>query len=114
MGLLKLFDKSKPALMRLPSGSFTTDSRGAVLIDTLPSSFPRSLLSEIAQQVLAAFREAAAAQLPLAELNIRYASLRITACELRGGALIFLTPQGLTQERPPVPGRMAAAASVKE
>ena len=38
-------------------------------------------------------REARTAQLPLAEVSIHFASLRITARELRGGALIFLFPQ---------------------
>jgi hypothetical protein len=104
MGLLKLFDKPAPTLLRLPSGSFTADCHGMVLIDTLPSSFPRVLLDEIARQVLRVFRDAAAAQLPLAELNIRYASLKITACELRGGALVFLVPQKLGQEQLPVSG----------
>jgi hypothetical protein len=99
MGLLNLFDKPAPTLLRLPSGSFTVDCHGVVLLDTLPSSFPRVLLDEIARQVLGVFREAAAAQLPLAQLNIHYASLRITACDLRGGALVFLAPQGLAQEQ---------------
>ncbi|MGO8675949.1 MAG: hypothetical protein ACLQVX_08760 [Limisphaerales bacterium] len=104
MGLLSLFEKPAPTLLRLPSGSFTVDCRGVLLIDTLPSTFPRALLSEIAQQVLKVFREAASAQLPLAELNIRYASLKITACELRGGALVFLAPLGLAQEQPRISG----------
>jgi hypothetical protein len=99
MGLLSLFDKPAATLLRLPSGSFTVDCHGVLLIDTLPSSFPRVLLSDIAQQVLGVFRVAAAAQLPLTELNIRYASLKITAWGLRGGALVFLAPQGLTQEQ---------------
>jgi hypothetical protein len=31
--------------------------------------------------------------MPLAEINLYFASLRITARELRGGAIIFLFPQ---------------------
>lgn len=93
MGLLSLFDKPAPTLLRLPSGSFTADCHGTVLTNTLASSFPRVLVDEIAQQVLRVFHEAAAAQLPLAELNIHYASLKITARELRGGALVFLAPK---------------------
>jgi len=92
MGLLTLFAKSAPALMRLPSGSFSVDSKGTVLMGTLPSSFPAELVQDIAQQVLSAFREAVAAQLPLSELIIHYPSLKITARELRGGAIIFLAP----------------------
>ena len=92
MGLLTLFSKSAPALLRLPSGSFTADSNGAVLMGTLPSSFPLELKQDIAQQVLSAFREAATAQLPLSELVIHYPTLKITAREMRGGAIIFLAP----------------------
>ncbi len=90
MGLLNLFAKPAPTLLRLPSGSFSVDCTGNVLSGTLPSSFPESLVHEIAEHVLTAFREAAAAQLPLAELNVQYSSLKITARELRGGAIVFL------------------------
>ena len=69
MGLLSLFAKPVPTLLRLPSGSFTVDREGCVLMGTLPSSFPAALVKDIAQQVRAAFGEAAAAQLPLAELH---------------------------------------------
>ncbi len=93
MGLLKLFAKPAPTLLRLPSGSFTVDREGTVLTGTLPSSFPANVVKDIARQVLATFGEAAAAQLPLAELIINYPSLKITARELRGGAIIFLVPK---------------------
>ncbi len=93
MGLLKLFAKPAPTLLRLPSGSFTVDREGTVLTGTLPSSFPANVVNDIARQVLATFREAAAAQLPLAELMINYPSLKVTARELRGGAIIFLAPK---------------------
>ena len=93
MGLLNLFSKPAPTLLRLPSGSFTVDRDGRVLMGTLPSSFPAGLVKDIAQQVRAAFSEAATAQLPLAELSINYPSLKITARELRGGAIVFLAPK---------------------
>jgi hypothetical protein len=93
MGLLSLFARSAPTLVRLPSGSFTVDREGCVLMGTLPSSFPVSLVKDIARKVLGAFGEAADAQLPLAELVINYPSLKITARELRGGAVIFLSPR---------------------
>jgi hypothetical protein len=93
MGLLNLFAKPTPSLLRLPSGSFTVDREGAVLMSTLPRSFPASVVKDIAQQVRVAFGEAAAAQLPLAELIIHYPSLKITARELRGGAIVFLSPK---------------------
>jgi len=96
MGLLNLFAKPVPTLVRLPTGSFTVDREGCVLTGTLPSSFPAGLVKDIAQQVRAAFSEAAAAQLPLAELVIHYPSLRIAARELRGGAIVFLSPKSPT------------------
>ena len=91
MGLLNLFSKPPASLLRLPSGSFTVDREGRVLMGTLPSSFPAELVSDIAHQMLTAFRDAASAQLPLAELVINYPSLKISARELRGGAIIFLS-----------------------
>lgn len=93
MGFLSRFTKPAPTLLRLPSGSFTVDREGSVLVGTLPSSFPAALVADIAQQVLAVFREGAAAQLPLSEIVINYPSLKIAARELRGGALIFLSPK---------------------
>jgi hypothetical protein len=93
MGLLSFFAKPAPTLLRLPSGSFSVDREGSVLTSTLPSSFPAGLVKDIAQQVRGAFEEAAEAQLPLTELNIHYPSLKISARELRGGAIVFLSPK---------------------
>jgi hypothetical protein len=101
MGFLKFFAKPAPALMKLPSGSFTVDREGSVVVGTLPSSFPAELVAEIGRKVLNVFRTAVAAQLPLSELIIHYPSLRITARELRGGAIIFMAPQG--QNPNPIP-----------
>jgi hypothetical protein len=96
MGLLSIFSRQTPSLLRLPSGSFTIDRHGDILTDTLPSSFPSELVNEIGRQVLAGFQEAAAAQLPLSELIIDYPGLKISARELRGGAIIFMSPKTLT------------------
>jgi hypothetical protein len=93
MGLLSFFAKSKPTLVRLPSGSFTVDREGSLLMSTLPSSFPAGLVKDIAEHVRAAFEEAAKAQLPLGELTINYPSLKICARELRGGAIVFISPK---------------------
>jgi hypothetical protein len=93
MGFLKIFSKPAAVLTRLPSGCFTVDRSGKVVASTLPQSFPAALAHEIAGHVLATFREAIAANLPPAELVVHYASLKITARELRGGAIVFLTPQ---------------------
>jgi hypothetical protein len=96
MGLLRRFTKaSTVTLVRLPSGSFTVDRAGRVLINTLPHSFPMSLVQEIGQLALQTFRSAQDAQLPLGEFVAEYTALKLTARELRGGAIIFLTPRGL-------------------
>ena len=93
MGLLRLFAKpAKSKLVRLPAGSFTLDKDGQMMTSTLPRHFPQETLHEIGQQVLAAFREARKAHMPLAELIVHYATLKLLARELRGGAIIFLMP----------------------
>jgi len=93
MGLLTLFSKPAPKLLQLPSGSITVDRNGNVLIGTVPSSFPVQLLHDIASHVLTAFRDAESAQLPLDQLIINYPTLKISARELRGGAMIFFSPK---------------------
>lgn len=95
MRLLNFFRKSKSTLLRLPSGSFTVDRNGDILVSTLPQTFPAELVGAIAVRVLHAFKSSHAAQLPLSELIVHYPSLKVTARELRGGALIFLSPQTL-------------------
>ena len=82
MGLLKNIFGSRPAVTQLPSGSITVNRAGQIVSSTVSSAYPADLL-----------REARAAQMPLAEVSIHFASLRITARELRGGAIIFLFPQ---------------------
>ena len=91
MDFLKLFSKPAPPLARLPSGCFTMDRSGAVVVGTVSSSFPAATVEEIGRHVLDTFREAQTAQLPLSELVVHYGSLKIVARELRGGALVFLT-----------------------
>jgi hypothetical protein len=96
MGLLSLFSRASADLLPLPHGSFTVDSEGRVLASTLPQAYPTGFAQDIAVEVLAVFRSAKAARLPLSELMIRYSSLKLTARELRGGAIIFLNPQTLS------------------
>jgi hypothetical protein len=96
MGLLNMFDKPAPTLLRLPSGSFTVDREGNILVSTLSSSFPADLVGLIAQTVLSVFREAAESQLTLSEVVVSYPSLKVTARELRGGAIVFLVPRTLS------------------
>jgi hypothetical protein len=95
MGFLNLFSRtnSSTQLLPLPSGSFTLDREGKIMTSTLPQSFPASQLRDIGQQVLASFRGAQKAQMPLAEIIIYYAALKLLARELRGGAIVFIMPQ---------------------
>ncbi len=95
MGILNLFSKPAPKLTQLPSGSFTVDALGRVLASTLPNSFSRPLLAEISSIVLAVFKDAREAALPLSEIIVRYDGFKITARELRGGAIVFLKPNGI-------------------
>jgi hypothetical protein len=95
MGFLKFKSSSTSHLLRLPAGCFTVDRSGKIVASTLPQSFPAPLVQEIANHMLATFRDAAAAQLPLHEIIVRYASLKLTAREMHGGAIVFLAPQTL-------------------
>lgn len=90
---MKLFSRSSAAVQRLPSGSLTVDRHGRIVTSTVSSSYPTELLREIGNEVLLLFREARAAQLAFTELALHFASLQITARELRGGAIIFLSPK---------------------
>jgi len=93
MGFLKLFSKSRAAVQKLPSGSLTVDREGNIVTSTVSSAYPSGLLRAIAGEALNIFREAHTAQMPLTELNIHFGSLQITARELRGGAIVFLSPK---------------------
>ena len=93
MGLLKNIFGSRPAVTQLPSGSITVDRAGRIVSSTVSSAYPVKLLEAVGKEVLTLLREARSAQIPLAEVSIHFASLRVTARELRGGAIIFLFPQ---------------------
>lgn len=97
---MKLFHKPVLPPRPLPSGTFTVDREGRVVISTLSSTFPAAVLRELGQQVTATFHEAQKADVPLGELVVRYASLKVTARELRGGAIVFLAPQTPTSPKP--------------
>ena len=93
MGFLNLFSSSRATVHRLPAGSITVDRNGDMVTTTVSSTYPAVLLQNITQEVIALFRQAREQQLPLAELNLHFASLQITAREMRGGAIIFLSPK---------------------
>jgi lactam utilization protein B len=97
MGFIKnVFSRNGVSrLSKLPSGSFAVDRDGRLVVTTLPGSFPEAQMKEIGQRVLAFFRGAEIAQVPVQELNVYYSSLKVTARNLRGGAIVFLSPQTL-------------------
>jgi hypothetical protein len=105
MGFLKRFFRTRATVQQLPSGSVTVDHNGRVVTYTVSSAYPKAMLREIGLEVLSLFHEARMAQMPLAEISIHFASLDITARELRGGAVIFLLPQTAFSP-PPTPPRL--------
>ena len=106
MGFLRKFSRifhARASIQTLPAGSVTVDRNGHVVTSTVSSAYPVALLAEIGRSVLLLFREAREAQTPLAEISIHFASLHITARELRGGAVIFLFPQTALSPAPTRP-----------
>ena len=102
MGFLsRIFGSAERSLMHLPAGSFTLDRDGRVMTSTLPQSFPSEYLKAIGDRVLASFRFAKKAQIPLSEIIVQFSALKLLARELRGGAIIFLMPQSLNQNLKP-------------
>src|ERR1700761_9463800 len=93
MGFLKKLFGGMAAVQQLPTGTVTVDRNGNIVTSTVSSAFSRKLLKDIAGDVLELLSESRAAQMPLAEITLNFGSLRITARELRGGAIIFLLPQ---------------------
>jgi hypothetical protein len=103
MEFLKKLFRSRAAVQQLPSGSITVNRNGEIVTSTVSSAYPSGLLRDIGREVLLLFREARTSQMPLAEVTIHFASLRITARELRGGAIIFLFPQTAFSPTPAAP-----------
>jgi hypothetical protein len=93
MGFLKKLFGGRPGVQQLPTGTITVDRDGQVVTSTVSSAYPKNFLQNIGTDVLELFREARIAQMPLAEVSLHFGSLRITARELRGGAIIFLFPK---------------------
>jgi hypothetical protein len=80
-------------LQRLPTGSFTVDAQGEVVSSTVPQAVSAALVREIGQCVVAVFQGARKANLSFSEMVAQYATFKITAREMRGGAIIFLSPK---------------------
>ena len=83
--------RSGAEVYRLPTGSMTVDRDGNVVTSTISSTYSAGLLRGIAEEILRLFREARAAQFPISEFNLQFAGLQVTAREMRGGAIIFLS-----------------------
>jgi len=94
MGFLNLFSKSTPgAAVEGPlTGSLAVDRAGKIVATTLSSQLAPALLTQIGRTALHAFAAARRIQTPLTELVTSYGENRVTAIELRGGALIFINP----------------------
>lgn len=100
MGILKKLFGARASVQQLPAGTITVDRQGQVVTSTVSSAYPPALLQAIGRDVLELFREARAEQMPLSEVSLQFISLRITARELRGGAIIFLFPQSALSPTP--------------
>ena len=77
----------------MPSGTLTVDRNNQILATTVSSACSPEVLQEIGDQVLTLFQQARKSHLTLSEMTIHFSSLKITARELRGGAIIFLAPK---------------------
>jgi hypothetical protein len=98
MGFLNTFLNPTPGrLTRLPRGSFTVDGQGRVVACTLPHGFPEAAMRDIGRIVLAYFKGAQQAQVRVREVIVAYPALKLCAREMRGGAIVFLSPQSLTK-----------------
>lgn len=101
MGFLGLFEHAAKTPLKIPTGCFSLDPEGRVISSTMPTTFPQEVIDEIGQTVLATFQEAHRAGMGLSEVSVHYASLRITARDLHGGALVFLNPLMMSTSETP-------------
>ena len=80
-----------------PTGSYTVNNTGQLVMSTLPQKFPIPLAQAIGRRFLELFKASLDSPQPFTELRIEFAELSLTARALRSGALVFLEP------RPPKP-----------
>ena len=76
----------------IPSGSFTVDRNGRILTSTIRSGVPVEKLTLVARVVLDILHRAQESPVPAEEISVRFSSMNLEARDLRGGAIIFLTP----------------------
>jgi hypothetical protein len=81
---------TKPSLVKVPSGSFTVSREGKVMTSTLPQAFAKAHVHVISEHILTAFRLATVAEIPVTELVISYANLKVVARDLRNTVVVFI------------------------
>jgi hypothetical protein len=97
MGVLTTMrERNSVTVDRLPGGCFSLHRGGEIAGSTLPGTFAPEKMAEIGRIVMEAFRRAQEANLLLTDLRFHFSGLQICARDLRGGALIFLTPATLS------------------
>ncbi len=100
MGLLDLFKNAKTqSPPPLPSGSYTVDRDGKVVTSTISSAVAGQTLEQISAEVLQTFKDAKQSELTITEFSLTMGAMNIKARELRGGAIIFLSPRGTTTRK---------------
>jgi hypothetical protein len=100
MDFLKLFTRDEPSSpMALPSGTFTIDRTGRMVTSTISNNFPEKVALEIGHAVIDTFQKAQAADIVLTEISMNFAALKLTARELRGGAIVFVAPRDSADSR---------------
>jgi hypothetical protein len=93
MGFLSKFTKSTAEPARLPSGAFTVDAQGRIVSSTVPRWVPQKQIQAIGKHIIAIFEGSRQTQMQFSELVVQYGAFKITAREMRGGAMIFLAPK---------------------
>ncbi len=83
----------KATLVQPPAGSFIIDGNGQVVSSTLPHSFQVEHVKDLGAKVLATFRRAKEAKMPLTEFVVQYSAFKLQAQNLPYGALVYLIPQ---------------------
>jgi len=93
MGVLKTFARTAlPIDGELPSGCYSVHREGGIVASTLPSWISEDLALEIAGVAMTIIQSSQQTNLGVSEIKIVYSGYQITACDLRGGILIFLLP----------------------
>lgn len=77
----------------IPQGAFTYDSEGRILVGTLPIAWLESFGPALVKAFRRSFASAEEKGFPLHEIALHYGGARITAKDLRGGAIVFVSPK---------------------